>query len=252
LTTLPTTQSRLHFASSPARATCHRSSTCRCRSFSPSSHVYHPSAQWYPRWWNNRPSFTFWTTYQHVNSCKKDIFEIPQHRTGLSTSLEHDHGLHLLEIRKITNLQTFEIETGDDSGICPKATHELACHQVREPLNLSYTLRGHKNYWWGKQQWEMAYGHARSTLKYFQNKMVENPSFQYGTQMDIEEKIANIFWKIGARKKEITSWTQNLNEGKNTEGHNEDTYAVPTKQIVHTYCIWCFPSSIWKVHDSMH
>jgi hypothetical protein len=39
----------------------------------------------------------------------------------------------------------------------------------------------------------MAYGHARSTLKYFQNKMVENPSFQYGTQMDIEEKIANIF-----------------------------------------------------------
>jgi hypothetical protein len=82
-----------------------------------------------------------------VNSCKKDIFEIPQHRTGLSTSLEHDHDLHLLEIRKITNLQTFEIETGDDSGICPKATHELACHQVREPLNLSYTLRGHKNYW---------------------------------------------------------------------------------------------------------
>jgi hypothetical protein len=40
----------------------------------------------------------------------------------------------------------------------------------------------------------MAYGQAGSMLKYFQNKMVDNPSFQYATQMDIEEKIANIFW----------------------------------------------------------
>jgi hypothetical protein len=40
----------------------------------------------------------------------------------------------------------------------------------------------------------MAYGQAGSMLKYFQNKMVDNPSFQYVTQMDIEEKIANIFW----------------------------------------------------------
>jgi hypothetical protein len=40
----------------------------------------------------------------------------------------------------------------------------------------------------------MAYGQAGSMLKYFQDKIVENPSFQYATQLDIEEKIANIFW----------------------------------------------------------
>lgn len=39
----------------------------------------------------------------------------------------------------------------------------------------------------------MAHGQAGSMLKYFQDKMGENPSFQYATQMDIEEKIANIF-----------------------------------------------------------
>jgi hypothetical protein len=29
---------------------------------------------------------------------------------------------------------------------------------------------------------------------YFQDKIAENPSFQYALQMDIEEQIANIFW----------------------------------------------------------
>jgi hypothetical protein len=40
----------------------------------------------------------------------------------------------------------------------------------------------------------MAYGQSGSMLKYFQDKIAKNPSFQYATQMDIEEKIANIFW----------------------------------------------------------
>ncbi|WVZ59699.1 hypothetical protein U9M48_009809 [Paspalum notatum var. saurae] len=40
----------------------------------------------------------------------------------------------------------------------------------------------------------MAYGIAGSMLKYFQDKIAENPSFQYALQMDCEEKIASIFW----------------------------------------------------------
>jgi zinc finger SWIM domain-containing protein 3 len=67
--------------------------------------------------------------------------------------LEHNHLLHLPETRhlmasqrKISELQAFEIETADDSGIRPKAAHELAIHQVGGPLNLSYTCRDHKNY----------------------------------------------------------------------------------------------------------
>jgi hypothetical protein len=43
LVTLPTTQSRLRFAPSLAGALCHRSSTRRCRSLSPLSHIIvHP------------------------------------------------------------------------------------------------------------------------------------------------------------------------------------------------------------------
>jgi hypothetical protein len=68
-------------------------------------------------------------------------------------NLEHNHDLHLPETlylmasqRKNLDLQAFEIGTTDDSGIGPKAAHELACHQVGGPLNLSYTLCDHKNY----------------------------------------------------------------------------------------------------------
>jgi zinc finger SWIM domain-containing protein 3 len=91
-------------------------------------------------------------------------------------------------------LQAFEIETADDAGIGPKAAHELACRQVGGPLNLSYTLRNHKNYLRTKRQREMAYGQAGSMLKYFQDKIVENPLFQYALQMDCDEQISNIFW----------------------------------------------------------
>jgi zinc finger SWIM domain-containing protein 3 len=115
--------------------------------------------------------------------------------------LEHNHILQLLEIshlmvsqRKILELQGFEIEIADDAGIGPKAAHELASIQVGGSLNLSYTLRDHKNDLRGKRQREMAYGQAGSMLMYFQDKIAENPSFQYALQMDREEQIANIFW----------------------------------------------------------
>ena len=114
--------------------------------------------------------------------------------------LEHNHILQLLETshlmvsqRKISELQGFEIETADDAGIGPKAAHELASIQVGGSLNLSCTFRDHKNYFRGKRQREMAYGQAGSMLMYFQDKIAENPSFQYALQMDREEQIANIF-----------------------------------------------------------
>ena len=115
--------------------------------------------------------------------------------------LEHNHTLHLAETlhlmvsqRKISELQAFETATADDAGNGPKAAHELASRQVGGPLNLSYTLRDHKNYLRTKRQREMACGQAGSMLKYFQDKIAENPSFQYALQMDCEEQIANIFF----------------------------------------------------------
>jgi hypothetical protein len=88
----------------------------------------------------------------------------------------------------------FEIETADDSGIGPRAAHELASRQVDGSFNLSYTRLDHKNYLRTKRAHEMAYGEAGSMLKYFQDKIAENHSFQYALLMDCEEQIANVFW----------------------------------------------------------
>jgi zinc finger SWIM domain-containing protein 3 len=54
--------------------------------------------------------------------------------------------------RKILELRAFEIETTDDSGLRPKAAHELAIHQVGGPFNLSYTCRDRKKYLQIKRQ----------------------------------------------------------------------------------------------------
>ena len=72
--------------------------------------------------------------------------------------------------RKISTLQAFDIETADDSGIVPKAAHELASRQVGGSSNLTYTPRDHKNYLRTKGQRELIYGEAGSMLKYFRDK----------------------------------------------------------------------------------
>jgi hypothetical protein len=108
--------------------------------------------------------------------------------------LEHNHDLfppktlHLMSSqRTISELQSCEIEIANPSGIVPKASYELASHQVGGSFNLSYTRCDLKNYLRTKRQCEMVYGQTGSMLKYFQDKIVENPSFQYAVQMDCEE-----------------------------------------------------------------
>ncbi|XP_044319359.1 protein FAR1-RELATED SEQUENCE 5-like [Triticum aestivum] len=114
--------------------------------------------------------------------------------------LVHNHDLYLpqtfhlmLSQRKISEVQAFEIAIADDSGIRPKASHELASRRVGGPMNLTYTPRDLKNLQ-GRRQRELAYRQAGSMLKYFQDKIAENPSYQYALQLDCEENISNIFW----------------------------------------------------------
>jgi len=45
----------------------------------------------------------------------------------------------MLSQRKILEVQAFEIEVADDSGIRPKAANDLASRKVEGPMNLSYT-----------------------------------------------------------------------------------------------------------------
>ncbi|XP_062185944.1 protein FAR1-RELATED SEQUENCE 5-like [Phragmites australis] len=115
--------------------------------------------------------------------------------------VEHNHILQTAQTsrlmplqRNISKHQAVEIEVADDSGIGPKAAHEFLGRYDGRSANLGYTHRDHKNYLQTKRQRDMLYGEAGCLLKYFQDKVVENPSFQYAMQMDCEEQIVNIFW----------------------------------------------------------
>ena len=104
---------------------------------------------------------------------------------SIEVLLEHNHYLELPQIcllmasqRNISELQAFEIKHGEDSRIMPKATHEFACCQFGGPFNLRYTCRDQKNHLRSKRQREFAFGQAGNMLKYFHDKIIENPSFQ--------------------------------------------------------------------------
>jgi hypothetical protein len=60
-------------------------------------------------------------------------------------------------------------------------------------MNLVYTRRDHKNYLCTKTKGNLIYGEARSMLKYFQDRIVDNPSFKFALQWNCEEQITNIF-----------------------------------------------------------
>ena len=115
--------------------------------------------------------------------------------------VEHNHILQLPQTchlmtsqRKISNVQAFQIDMADASGIRPKDAHELASRQAGGSSNLSYTCLDHKNYLRTKRQKDLVYGEAGSILRYFQDRCAENPSFQCAVQLGCEEKITNIFW----------------------------------------------------------
>lgn len=99
-------------------------------------------------------------------------------------AVEHSHLLQTPQTsrlmpsqRNISKHQAVEIEVAYDSGITPKAAHEFLGRHVGGSANLGYTQRDHKNYLRSRRQRDLLYGEAGSLLKYFQDKIVENPSF---------------------------------------------------------------------------
>ena len=114
---------------------------------------------------------------------------------------EHNHVLHLPETaymmrsqRGISEAQAFAINLAYASGIKPKAAHELMSREAGGRANLGYIEIDQKNYLRTRRQRSLIYGEAGSLLRYFQQQLIDNPSFHYTVQLDNEEQITNIFW----------------------------------------------------------
>ncbi|KAI4356207.1 hypothetical protein L6164_000247 [Bauhinia variegata] len=112
----------------------------------------------------------------------------------------HNHLLQLLETthmlashRKISKAQAYEIEMAKNSGLVQNDSFQLMSTYARGRANLGYTRLDAKNYLQAKRQHSMVYGEAGSLLEYFQHQLLENPSFYHAYQMDLEEKMTNLF-----------------------------------------------------------
>ncbi|KAK9282735.1 hypothetical protein L1049_010955 [Liquidambar formosana] len=113
----------------------------------------------------------------------------------------HNHKLadqscaHILPSqRQIAPAQAIEFELADDSGIRPKLAFELMGRRAGGRENLGYLQQDQKNYLRTKRKNALKYGEAGSLLNYFHNQLLENPSFFFKVQTDIEDQITNIFW----------------------------------------------------------
>ncbi|XP_047067534.1 protein FAR1-RELATED SEQUENCE 12-like isoform X2 [Lolium rigidum] len=45
-----------------------------------------------------------------------------------------------------------------------------------------------------RRQWEMKYGEAAALLNYLQQQSLADPAFHHAVQLDVEDKVANVFW----------------------------------------------------------
>ncbi|XP_039687053.1 protein FAR1-RELATED SEQUENCE 5-like [Medicago truncatula] len=96
--------------------------------------------------------------------------------------------------RKITEVQAYEVDLANDSGLRQKSTFQLLSTQAGHRANVGFTEVDVRNYITARRKRSMAYGEIGCLSKYFQRQLLENPSFFHAYQMDVEEHITNVFW----------------------------------------------------------
>jgi len=114
---------------------------------------------------------------------------------------DHNHLLQRPEVchmipsqRKVTKVAQFEIDLADESGIRPKQAYELMGRHVGGHENLSLISTDYKNYLRDKRRRILVSGEAKAMLNYFNERTLENPSFQHVEQEDDFQEITNIVW----------------------------------------------------------
>ncbi|XP_058198457.1 protein FAR1-RELATED SEQUENCE 5-like [Rhododendron vialii] len=113
----------------------------------------------------------------------------------------HNHLLHLLEHshllkshRMVSEAQAINIDIAADIGLSLKASHDLLSAQAGGKECLGFTREDQKNYLRSRRQRSLKYGESGALLGYFRNQSAQNPYFYYAVQLDVDEKITNIFW----------------------------------------------------------
>ncbi|XP_027338098.1 protein FAR1-RELATED SEQUENCE 5-like [Abrus precatorius] len=81
-----------------------------------------------------------------------------------------------------------------ESGLQQKSSFQLQSTLAGNRCNIRYTRLDAKNYLKERRQRSMVYGEVGCVMEYFQQQLLDCPSFFHAYQMDCDEQITNVFW----------------------------------------------------------
>ncbi|KAM3682319.1 hypothetical protein ACJW31_12G064200 [Castanea mollissima] len=96
--------------------------------------------------------------------------------------------------RELSCSRDVEASSEDNSGSHSKSAFELMNRQFEIQESLDDLAIDYDNYLQSERVRDMKEGEAGRLLHYFQRKHFENPSFFYAIQLDIDDKVSNMFW----------------------------------------------------------
>lgn len=99
-----------------------------------------------------------------------------------------------LSWREIHVDQAAEGELPSKSGTESSSTFELTNRQFEGWQSLDYLAMDFDNSLQSERIRDMKEGEAGRLLRYFQRQHIENPSFIHSIQVDIDDKVRNLFW----------------------------------------------------------
>ncbi|XP_027341767.1 protein FAR1-RELATED SEQUENCE 5-like [Abrus precatorius] len=186
----------------------------------------------------------FWCEYGRLTGfgVRKQYFN-KRKRDGVITGCryfveKHNHPLQLPET-------THMLEA---SRLRQKASLQLMSTLVGHQANVGYTRLDAKNYLKAKRQREMVYGEVGCRMQYFQQQLLDNPSFFHAYQMDAEEQITNVFWAVAKMRNHFNgcsrhSWKHTTTKKPQTFFTDQDqAMAKALVQVMpetrHALCTW--------------
>jgi zinc finger SWIM domain-containing protein 3 len=109
---------------------------------------------------------------------------------------QHNHALqppgYVHMIRSHRRSHASQVVVADESGLKQDFQEYVSKHDDGIDI-IGYSAQEIKNYLPTKRMRSLMYGEVGALLMHFKRQS-ENPSFFYDFQMDVEEKITNIFW----------------------------------------------------------
>ncbi|XP_038688782.1 protein FAR1-RELATED SEQUENCE 9-like [Tripterygium wilfordii] len=98
------------------------------------------------------------------------------------------------KVKQTSKSDALAIELARDSGLTPKATHELMCVEAGGRINLGYIMEDQTTYLRSKRKRDMILGDLGCILYYFDDRKKKDSTFYYSQQLDCDDLVTNIFW----------------------------------------------------------